>query len=58
MNKILKKFYPVYISLLVGIPIWTITYFAMEEKYHGVFWFMMVIYFLFIVIQQIKWNKK
>lgn len=58
MNTILKKFYPVYISLLVGIPIWTITYFAMEEKYHGVFWFMMVIYLLFIVIQQIKWNKK
>jgi len=57
MKTILKKYYPTYIGCLLGLPIWTITYFAMEEKWHGVFWFMMVIYTLFIIIQQLRWNK-
>ena len=58
MKKILLKFYPIYIGLLVGIPIWALTYFAMDDKWHGVFWFMMLIYALFIIIQQVKWVKK
>ena len=57
MKKILEKLYPTYISLLLGIPIWTITYFAMEEEWHGVFCFLMLIYALFTIIQQIKWSK-
>ena len=58
MNKILKKVYPLYIGTIIGVPIWIITYLAMEDKWHGVFWFMMFIYILFIMIQQIKWVKK
>lgn len=57
MKTILEKFYPTYISLLLGIPMFTITYFAMEEEWHGVFWFLMFIYALFTIIQQIKWCK-
>jgi len=57
MKTVIKKFYPVFISLLLGFPIFTITYFATEEKYHGNFWFLMIIYFLFTVIQQFKWYK-
>jgi hypothetical protein len=58
MKKILEKYYPLYIGLLVGIPIWSITYFAMDKKWHDVFWFMMLIYVAFIIIQQFNWSKK
>lgn len=58
MQTVIKKFYPVFIGLLLSIPIFTVTYFAMEEKYHDIFWLMMVIHLLFIVIQQFKWLQK
>jgi hypothetical protein len=58
MNKILQKLYPLCIGTIIGFPIWTITYLAMEDKWHCVFWFMMFIYIMFIVIQQIKWLRK
>lgn len=57
MKRILEKYYPIYIGLIMGIPVWTLTYFVMGEEWHNVFWFMILIYALFIIIQQLKWNR-
>ncbi len=57
MNRILEKFYPIYIAVLIGVPTWIITYFSIQKKCHDVFWFMMIVYVLFIVGYQIKWAR-
>lgn len=56
-DRIIKKYYPIYISCLLGIPIFTLTYFSIKKEYEGAFWGLILLYLLFIILQQLKWNK-
>lgn len=55
--KLRDKYYPIYIALLGGIPTFTLTYWVIDKKNHDVFWFLMLIYVIIVLIQQIKWNR-
>lgn len=52
-----REYYPIYIGVLVGLLIGALTYFSIEEKYYGTFWVMVLIYILYLIIQQLLWNK-
>lgn len=53
----IKKYYAIYIGIVLGLPSFLLIYQLFGYKHKDVFWFLLFVWVLFIVISQLKWSK-
>jgi hypothetical protein len=54
--KLLDKYYLIYQGLLTSVVVFPPMFFGVSEKFDNAVWLTLLIFFLLIIIQQIKWN--